>query len=305
MNLVVDTEDSSPSRAWSPHTAALHRRRKFDTDTERNNLKNALGGISLDDEDDIPLFPTKPNSDSSLKSPVRGKGRSSRSKSPSALKKNRANSKGRIPKSPSKLKVDERPVAKELTQADIPLEILNKLCIITDPDPDVKKSRERGQLEVDMMRNPTEKRILVEFRHKFDRKAFLSEKSELERQANLRLAKEIQTEEQKEAEFKAEVRKKRQAEIEAEIATREREERTLAEARRHTVETIARDMEGVRKEAEQTVKCAVASRAQKKRQEEEVERQLKEFRDTEGKKMHEAQRALKEAMIEQRITSKQ
>jgi hypothetical protein len=308
MNIVVDAEDSSPSRAWSPHTAALHRRRKFDTDTERNKLRDSLVGISLDDEEDMELFPTKPKSDSSLKksrSKSPGTRRASRSKSPSALKKN---VKGRTavlsPRGQkSKLKIDEKPVAKELTQDDIPLEILKKLSIITDPDPDVKKSRERGQLEVDMMRNPTEKRILVEFRHKFDRKKFLSEKSELERQAGMKLAKEISIEEQKEAEFKAGCRRKREAEIEAEIAAREREQRTLDEARKHTVETIARGMEGVRKDAERTVECVIAARERKKRQDEEVERQIDEFRRNEGKDMHEAQRALKEAVIEQRIVS--
>lgn len=205
--------------------------------------------------------------------------------------------------SPSKLKVDEKPVAKELTQDDIPFETLKKLMVITDPDPEVKKSRERSQLEVDMMRDPLEKRILVEFRHKFDRKKFLSEKSELERKANEKLAKDISLEEKKEAEFKAECRRKREAEIEAEIAAREREQRMLDEARKHTIETIARDMEVVRKEAETTVKCATANRARKQRIDDEVQREIEHFRRTDGKNMHDAQRALKEAIIEQKVRS--
>ena len=319
MNIKVDSEEQSPSRAWSPHTAALHRRRKFDTETERDKLRGSLSAISLDD-DDMDLFANKPKSESSLKSPTGRKPKSKtskspstarramtspRSKSPSSIKKKSkagaSNLPGSPPVSPSKLKVDKSPVAKELTQDDIPLAILEKLMVITDPDPEVKKSTERAQLEVDMMRDPTEKRILVEFRHKFDRKKFLSDKSELERQAALKLSKEISIEEQKELEFKEEMRRKRQAEIEAEIAAREREENMLREARRHTVETIAKDMEGVRREAETSVKCATSKVARKKRIDEEVQRAIDHFRETDGRNMHDAQRALKEARIEQDV----
>ena len=319
MNIKVDPEEQSPSRAWSPHTAALHRRRKFDTETERDKLRGSLSAINLD-EDDIDLFANKPKSESSLKSPTGRKPKpktskspstarramtSPRSKSPSSLKKkSKADASklpGSPPVSPSKLKVDQSPVPKELTQDDIPLAILEKLMVITDPDPEVKKSTERSRLEVEMMRDPTEKRILVEFRHKFDRKKFLSDKSELERQAALKLSKEISIEEQKEREFKEECRRKRQAEIEAEIAAREREENMLKEARRHTVETIAKDMEGVRREAETSVKCAASKVARKKRIDEEVQRAIDHFRETDGRNMHEAQRALREARIEQDV----
>mmetsp|Transcript_29926 Transcript_29926/g.72533 ORF Transcript_29926/g.72533 Transcript_29926/m.72533 type:complete len:334 (-) Transcript_29926:283-1284(-) len=320
MNIKVDSEEQSPSRAWSPHTAALHRRRKFDTETERDKLRGSLSAISLDD-DDMDLFANKPKSDSSLKSPNGRKSKSKTSKSPStarramtsprsskspsSLKKKSKSGASKLPGSPpvspSKLKVDKSPVPKELTQDDIPLAILEKLMVITDPDPEVKKSTERSQLEVDMMRDPTEKRILVEFRHKFDRKKFLSDKSDLERRAALKLSKEISIEEQKEEEFKAECRRKRQAEIEAEIAAREREENVLKEARKHTVETIAKDMEGVRREAETGVKCATSKIARKKRIDEEVQRAIDHFRETDGRNMHDAQRALKEARIEQDI----
>jgi hypothetical protein len=301
MNLSVDKEES-PSRNWSPHTAALHRRRKFDQNTDKSKLKDVLGGLDLGDDDDVPI---RPKSDSKLrssrsKSPGKkvGTARTTRSKSPGGLKsRSRAGN-----SASSRLTVDEKPNTTELTQADIPLETLRKLCMITDPNAPLK---EKVQMEVDMMRDPVEKRILVEFRHKFDRKAFLSTHAEQQRAEDARIRSNIQTEEQIEAEFKAQVAKKRQMEVEEEIRKAEREAKAVEDARKHALETVAKDMEGVRQQAEKTVAVASVSRLKKQKEQEELERQLKEFREGEGKNMHWAQRELKEARIQQKFVDRE
>lgn len=310
----------SPSHGWSPHTAALHRRRKFDAQTDRSKLQSSLGMLNLDDDDDDTLLsPVKPKSESS-----KGKVRSASLRSPggkrsvtspggrsSATGKSPGGAKSRIkslprnttsplykPKSPTKPKS-----AKEIvTQDDIPLEILEKLAILTDPDVPLK---ERVQVEVDMLKDPFEKKIMVDFRHTFDRKAFLSLKSDYEQREQQRINKDIMTEEEKEREFKEYLAKKRQKEVEKEIAKAEREAKVLDDARKHTVRSIAEGMEQVRKDAEKTVQAASESRLKKKKEQDALEAELEHFRRTTGKYMHDAQRELKEAMIEQRYVDRE
>ncbi|KAG7369409.1 hypothetical protein IV203_032152 [Nitzschia inconspicua] len=320
----------SPGHGWSPHTAALHRRRKFDAQTDRSKLQNSLGMLSLDDDDDdILLSPVKPKSDSGLKSKTRSsslrsptKGgtyspstRVCRSKSPGGLKtRNRSLPKGAggttntgsLTSSPSTIKPrspTKPKSAKEIvTQDDIPLDVLEKLAILTDTDVPLK---ERVQVEVDMLKNPFEKKIMVDFRHTFDRKAFLSLKAEYDEREQRRINKDIMTEEEKEREFKQYLAKKRQQEIEEEIAKAEREAKLLDDARKHAVKSIAEGMEQVRKDAEKTVQVASESRLKKKMEQEALEAELERFRRTEGKYMHEAQRALKEALIEQKYVDRE
>ncbi len=298
----------SPSHGWSPHTAALHRRRKFDANTDRSKLQTSLGTLNLNDsdEEDFLNIPVKPKSDSKIKtrsgsfrskSPGKNQGvsRSSRSKSPGALSKSQSSS---ITGSPSKPKGGKEIV----NQKDIAFEILQKLAIITDPDVPLK---ERVQVEVDMMKDPYEKKVLVEFRHTFDRKSFLSMKADWERQEQKRIAKNIKTEEEIEKEFKQGLARKRQQAIEEEIAKADREAKMLADARQHAVKSIAQGMEQVRKDAEKTVQVASESRLRKKKEQEALEAELEHFRRTEGKYMHDAQRALKEARIEQKYIDRE
>jgi hypothetical protein len=318
----TDKEDNkisvSPGHGWSPHTAALHRRRKFDAHTDRSKLASSLGMLNLDDDDDdILLSPVKPKSDSkvglkgktrsgSLRSPTKRNkdsvgGGSSRSKSPGGLKpRSRSSSNGPVikPKSPAKPKSAHEIVSQE----DIPLEILEKLAILTDPDVPLK---ERVQVEVDMMKDPFEKKIMVDFRHTFDRKAFLSLKADYEQREQQRINKDILTEEEKEREFKEYLAKKRQQAVEEEIAKAEREAKMLQDARNHAVKSIAEGMEQVRKDAEKTVQVASESRLKKKQEQEALEAELEHFRRTKGKYMHDAQRELKEAMIEQKYIARE
>mmetsp|Transcript_11086 Transcript_11086/g.19515 ORF Transcript_11086/g.19515 Transcript_11086/m.19515 type:complete len:357 (+) Transcript_11086:239-1309(+) len=325
----------SPSHGWSPHTAALHRRRKIDG-SKRHDLHNSLGALALDEDDDYLLTssPVKPKSDSKLglrgkakpssgrklgtssddkskegssstakKSKSKSMPRTGRSKSPGGLKpssstaaaksKSRSISGGRRPK-----KNADNDAPKEITsQDDIPLPILEKLATLTDSNTPLK---ERCQLEVDMMQDPFTKKIMVDFRHNFDRKAFLKCKAQLEQQEQERIQSNILTEAQKEQEFKKQLAAKRQREIEEQIAAAEREAQMINEARKHAYTSIAQGMEQVRKDAEKTVQVASINRLKKKKHRDALEEELKEFRNGEGKNMHEAQRALKEAMIAQK-----
>jgi hypothetical protein len=306
----------SPSHGWSPHTAALHRRRKFDQKTDRSALHNSLGVLNLDDDDEFELPPPKPESDSRIGGSGNGGRRGTRpkgtpnktksvpratgrSKSPGSLKGKPARSRStssspvKIPKSPT----TPRNAKDIVTQDDIPLDILEKLAILTDSNVPLK---ERVQLEVDMSRDPFEKKIMVDFRNVFDRKAFLSLKADYEQDQEKKIAKNFMTEQEKEREFKRELAAKRQKEIEEEIAKAEREAKMIEEARKHAVKSIADGMQQLRTDAEKTVQVASESRLKKKQEQEALEAELEHFRRTEGKYMHEAQRALKEARIAQK-----
>jgi hypothetical protein len=185
----------------------------------------------------------------------------------------------------------------ELTVEDIPLKVLEKLAILSDPDVPLK---ERVQLEVDMMKDPYEKKVMVDFRQKFDRKKFLEHKAEYEQNIQEKIHADILTEAEKEKEFKRVLAEKRQKEVEEEIAKAEREAQMLKDARTHAAKSIAEGMEQVRKDAEKTVQVASVNRLKKQKEQEALEREIEQFRRTEGKYMHEAQRALKEAMITQK-----
>ncbi|KAL3907610.1 MAG: hypothetical protein SGILL_008801 [Bacillariaceae sp.] len=308
----------SPSHGWSPHTAALLRRRKFDQKTDKSKLHSSLGVLNLDDDDDFEILPSKPKSagalsGSSTKSRRGSRGSSTpsktksvprsshRSKSPSLLRGSTKPSRSRstnskpskLPKSPTKVKNPKEII----TQDDIPLDILEKLAILTDETAPLK---ERCQLEVDMLKDPFQKQIMVDFRHTFDRKAFLSLKNDFELKEEAKMHRNYNTEQEKERVFRAEVQAKRQKEVEAEIAKAEREAKVADQARKHAVKSIAEGMEQVRKDAEKTVQVASVSRMKKKQEEQALQAELEHFRKTEGKYMHEAQRALKEARIQQK-----
>ena len=83
----------------------------------------------------------------------------------------------------------------ELTVEDIPLKVLEKLAKLSDPDVPLK---ERVQLEVEMMKDPYEKKVMVDFRQKFDRKKFLEHKAEMESKLQEKIHADILTEAEKE-----------------------------------------------------------------------------------------------------------
>jgi hypothetical protein len=313
--------DRLKNKSWSPHISSLSRRRDFSED-EKNKLHNSLGNLGLldDDEEDF-LSPAKPTSDGNL---ALAKERRKAGKRPGTLKsstttsttvssgtspssgKRPVKSKSSAGKSPGikpiRRKSTSKTASSDIKQEDIPIEILEKLMVLTDPETSV---RERAEIEVDMSKDPYAKSILVNFRQKFDRKAFLKQKAQMDQEAEAQMAKNIKDSDKKEAEFQKEVARKRQQKIEEEIARAKREAKMLEDARKHAVKEIATGLEQVRKDAEKTVVRAKQNILKKKEEQEAMEREIEEFRRKEGKYMHDAQRALREAMITQKYIDRE
>ena len=139
---------------WSPHSAALNRRRKGKAVDKSSIL------VSLDDlGDDLPLPGTS----------TRRKGK----KTATPIIPSIAKGKGR------------------LSQEDLPMEVQKKLSILTDPTTPLK---EKIELEVEMRNNPDEEVFLAEFRNNFSNKLYLEKKQEMERLEQEQLNKNLKEE---------------------------------------------------------------------------------------------------------------
>ena len=168
---------------WSPHSAALNRRRKGKAVDKSSIL------VSLDDlGDDLPLPGTS----------TRRKGK----KTATPIIPSIAKGKGR------------------LSQEDLPMEVQKKLSILTDPTTPLK---EKIELEVEMRNNPDEEVFLAEFRNNFSNKLYLEKKQEMERLEQEQLNKNLKEEAERAAKEQEEFMKIRLAQVEEELQKQERE----------------------------------------------------------------------------------
>lgn len=183
-------------------------------------------------------------------------------------------------------------------QKDLPLEIQKKLYRVTDPELPIK---ERVELELEFMKGtPEEKRIYLEYRHQFDRQEFFDARALDEQEKQVNIETKAREESIKEAKFQATVERKRQKERQKEEEARERERQAKCQAKIYATETIANTMTDIKKAALQAATVSVArNQFEKQSYEEERRKLVNDFRKNEGKDMHDVQRALKEAVIEQ------
>ena len=234
--------------------------------------------------------------------PHRSYARSSRSNSPHATKNRRS---ARPVKSKS---MDHRPLKSKSmdmyrakpkgNQKDLPIEIQKRLYNVTDPNISIKK---KVELELEFMKGtPEEKRIYLEYRNHFDRQEFLDWKDNDEQAKRENIEVVAREERLKEAAFQRELEAKRQKERQKEEESMERQRKAEEQARLHSLKTIASTMSDVKNSALEAATVSVARNQEAKLTYEEYRRQrVEQFRKKEGKNMHDVQRTLEEAMIEQ------
>jgi hypothetical protein len=285
----------SPTRVWSPHSAALHRRRKMG-ENSRSKILTTLSGLSLsdDNEDD-----DNANDDNYYQF----------SSSDGAMKYDVNNSKspGRSPggrRSKLNLTVSLKESLTKKQEADAELqeslknvspEVRAKLAKVFNK----KKTpmRERLQIEVDMMKNVDERKILADFKWKVERKQFnISILESIEAQQEL-LDRNLAEEAKRAKEEQKEMSKKRQERIEEEIAKKERELHVERTAKIHQAKNIAMGAEELRKEAEKTTEAAVRNKKKKDQKVLDREAKIQAFKDGPGRNMTHVQRELKIARM--------
>merc|ERR1711934_244087 len=111
---------------------------------------------------------------------------------------------------------------------------------------------------------------------------------------------DIRLEEEKEAEFMQSLQEKRERERQEERDRQRRENQVEVDAQRHKAKIVARDMAYIKEAALEAATVSVDRNIREKQLEEEENRKrIEDFRRNEGRHMHDAQRALREAMIEQ------
>ena len=258
----------SPSMAWSPHTAALHRRRTIG-EKSKNKVLGSLGGLALDDDDDD-LFLKKGTT-----SPVKPRA------------SHVANRRGSLKD------VDPDKELRESLQKVTP-EIRSKLAKVFNKNTPMK---ERLQIEVDMMKDLEERKILADFRYKVERKNFNVKILESEEAQQELLARNLAEEARRKAEEDEEFAKRRQQKLEEEIAKREREAEIERQVKIHKAKNIAMGAEELRREAEKTAEAAIRNRKKKEQALKEREAKIQAFINGEGKHMTDVERELKIARM--------
>ncbi len=261
----------SPSQTWSPHTAALHRRRKMG-EKSKTKVLGSLGGLDLNDDDDD-MFLKKASSKSPVKKSTKASIASSRLGS---LKD-----------------IDPDKELRESLEKVTP-EVRSKLAKVFNKNTPMK---ERLQLEVDMMKDDDERKILAEFRYKVERKNFNVKILESEEAQQDLLAQNLAEEAKRQAEEDKEFAKRRQERIEEEIAKKEREAEIERQVKMHKARNIAMGAEELRKEAEKTAEAALRNKKKKEQAEKEREERIQEFINGEGKHMTDVERELKIARL--------
>jgi hypothetical protein len=193
-----------------------------------------------------------------------------------------------------------RTKTKQELMDEIPNYIKHKLYKITDPELSIK---ERVQLELDMMKtSPEEKRILLKFKRNFERKLFIDFRGEEQQNHTNKIQSNIVIEQKKENEFLKICETKRQLEQYEERERLRREQQIENNAREHMVKIISRDMTNLKDAAlEAATNSVIRNQKEKQHQLDKEQKKLNDFRNGVGKTMCGGQRALKEALIQQKI----
>ena len=268
-----DKTPLTPSKGWSPHTAALYRRRKVG-EKSKNKVLGSLGGLNLEDEDDD-LF---------LKSPTK-----SPTKSP-----NKRTTKPALRQPKFGLGKEDGDEELRLMLEKVTPSVRSKLAKVFNQATPMK---DRLSLEVEMMKDPDERKILADFRYKADRKMFNMKILESETAQQELLEKNLSEEAKRRAEEEREFAKKRQERLEEENAKKQRELQLERDAKVHTAKTVAMGAEELRKDAERTAEAAARNKAKKDQEEREREARIKAFLEGEGKTMTDVERELKLARM--------
>lgn len=273
----------SPSKVWSPHGAALHRRRKVGEKSKKSVL-GSLGALDLGDEDDD-MFMKQATGTSG------GGGSAKNSPGKKSGKKSVSSKSGTKMVQSKKAEVDDE--LRESLEGVSP-SVRAKLKKVLDKTTPMK---ERLELEVQMMKDPDERKILADFKYKFERKNLNMKIFENEVQAQDQLDKSLKEEAKRAKAEQKEFSKRRQERLDEERAKKEREAKLERDVNVHKAKAVAQGAEELRMEAEKTAEAAARNQARKEREAREKEKRIQDFLNGEGKRMTDVERELKLARM--------
>lgn len=287
----------TPRQTWSPHTAALHRRRVAGGD--KSKILGALGGLNLEDDEEDLFAKALEKSPGDKKNPRGGKDGARPKTTPKKNRSKRRTSPRRSMDAATAHTVaaEARKETMEELRASIEKHdpaIRAKLLKIVDPRTPMK---DRLQIEVDMMKIPEERKVLSEFRYKADRKSINNKLLDSDAKDVEEFVKTMQEEEKRKGEEEAVFAKNRQERVEEEIAKQEREAKLARDVQVHKAKGIAMGAEELRKEAERTAEAAVRNKKKKVLKQEEKDKMIKDFLKGEGKYLTDVERELKIARM--------
>jgi hypothetical protein len=226
---------------------------------------------------------------------------SSKSLPPSSSSRRLSSNKTRTKNSTTGSSRSLKTKTKQELMDEIPNDIKHKLYKMSDPELSIK---ERVLLELDMMKtSPEEKRILLKFKRNFERKLFIDYRDETQQNVTNKIQSDIRKEQKREDEFLLTLEEKHKQERHIERERLRREQQVEDDARAHKANIISRDMTIIKDAALEAATISV-ERNQKEKQREikKVQKRIDDLRNSEeGKKMSGGQRALKEALIEQKV----
>jgi len=222
---------------------------------------------------------------------------------PTTISSNSSSSSRKSPKKPPPPPTTTTTTATATKIDEIPIEMQRKLYKITDPTLTIK---EKVQLELEMMKgSPEEKRIFLKYKSQFDRKQFFSSRTHEEEQRQQKIKDDSLVERKKEDEFSKYLDRKHKQERKEARDVVKRDIKLQEDARRHTAEIVARDMTQIKEAALEALTVSVERNQREKQvQTQKDQKRIEDFRRNEGKDMCDAQRALKEATMEQKDTGK-
>jgi hypothetical protein len=286
---------ASPTRVWSPHTAALHRRRRTgEKKKDKNQVLAEVGGLSLEDEDE---------DEKELKLNKSGKECSSKHAADEATACSKTKQdKQASAKAAAKLAQErEKEDALQQSFAKLDPDTQAKVHKMLDPDTPMK---ERLSVEIEMMKhpNPEVRQVFSDIRYRVDNQSFLVQKRSTQDEMDAQMAKNLSQEAIRAAVEKKDLDGKRRKKLVEKQAEKEREKKLEAQVRTHQAKSIAQDAERLRQGVQRMDVGARETKSRKIKEEKEVEQAVHEFRETQGKHLTPTERVLKEALIEQRAT---
>lgn len=182
---------------------------------------------------------------------------------------------------------------------NIPMDIQKKLYRITDPDITIK---EKVLLELEFMNGtPEEKETYLRYKKQFDRKQFVDCRAKEEEERTEKIEADALREQFIEEEFQKEVDIKRRGEQRRLEKKKAKEEKMLDSIRRYKAESVIKTMEGIKDKALEASNVTVPRNQMITKEREDAERKLiDDFRKNEGKDLHHAELALREAAMLQK-----
>jgi hypothetical protein len=252
-----------------------------------------LGGLNLDDDDEADdigdSYRQFSSSDGALKYDASSGRSPGRSPGP---RKSKLNMTVSLRESISKKQEANEDLQESL--AKLSPEIRAKLAKVFNKKTPMK---ERLQIEVEMMKDEEQSKILADFKWKVDRRQFnINILESIEAQQEL-LDRNLAEEAKRAKQEQRDLAKKRQDKVEEEIAKKERELQVEREVKLHKAKHLVQGAEELRRDAEKSTEAAMRNKKKKERLEAEREAKIQAFKDGPGKYMADAQRELKIALM--------